>query len=65
VARPGAAWYGGARISKSSRLWGVRVLERALKLIKELILQRFWGSLELRFEDGKIVHIRKTENIKP
>jgi len=40
-------------------------MERILKLLKELAARHFFGILELRFEDGKIVNIRKTENIKP
>lgn len=40
-------------------------MDKLIKLIKDLIYSHFWGIIELRFEDGKIVHIRKTENIKP
>ena len=31
----------------------------------ELSELRFWGFLTLKFEDGKIVHVRQEENIKP
>lgn len=40
-------------------------VDKIVRLIKELIDRNFFGILELRFEDGKVVHIRKTENIKP
>lgn len=39
-------------------------MERIIKLIKDLMLNKFWGSLEIRFENGNIVIIKKTENIK-
>ena len=35
------------------------------QLIAELRTQNFYGSLELKFEAGRIVLIRKSENIKP
>ena len=35
------------------------------KLLKELEHQRFYGAVELKFESGNVVLIRKTENIKP
>jgi len=40
-------------------------MDKLLKLIKELAERKFYGIIEVRFEDGIIVHIRKTENIKP
>lgn len=40
-------------------------MDKIIEMIKMLISKKFFGLLELRFEDGKIVHIRKTENIKP
>jgi hypothetical protein len=30
-----------------------------------LTKHKFWGSLTLKFEDGKVVHAMKTENLKP
>lgn len=33
-------------------------------LIEELILTNFYGSLEIKFESGKIVHCKKEESIK-
>jgi len=35
------------------------------KLVKELEHQRFYGVVELKFESGRVVLIRKTESIKP
>lgn len=34
-------------------------------LIKELISACFYGELVIKFEHGKIVLIKKVENIKP
>lgn len=39
-------------------------MDNLLRFIKELIAQKFYGSLELKFEAGKIVLLRKMENIK-
>jgi len=39
-------------------------MDKLLSLIKDLITYKFWGILELKFENGKIVLVRKTENIK-
>lgn len=35
------------------------------QLLTELERQRFYGSLEIKFEAGKVVLLRKTETIKP
>ncbi len=35
------------------------------ELLAELTRQRFYGSLEVKFEAGKVVLLRKTETIKP
>lgn len=42
-----------------------KMLDTIILILKELVKSRFFGIIELRFEDGKVVHIRKTENIKP
>ncbi len=34
-------------------------------LVIDLYQKRFYGSLELKFEQGVVVLIRKTETIKP
>jgi len=35
------------------------------KLLDDLTRDRFYGSVELKFEAGKVVLVRKTENFKP
>jgi hypothetical protein len=35
------------------------------ELTTELERSRFYGSLELKYEDGRLVLIRKTETFKP
>ncbi len=34
-------------------------------LLRSLEQSRFYGTLELKFESGRVVLIRKTETIKP
>lgn len=36
-----------------------------LTYIHELGESRFWGTISLKFEGGKIVHIRAEKNLKP
>jgi len=36
-----------------------------LKIIKDLISRKFYGTLTIRFESGRIVMARKEETIKP
>ncbi len=36
-----------------------------IKMIDELDRNRFYGSLEVKFEAGRVVLVRKTETIKP
>jgi len=33
-------------------------------LLKELITRQFWGKVEISFENGSIVNIKKTESVK-
>ena len=40
-------------------------MEKLLKIINDLIRSKFWGVLEVRFEDGKVVFVRKTEHPRP
>jgi hypothetical protein len=35
------------------------------EILHELQRERFFGSLELRFESGRVVLVRKTETLKP
>ena len=37
----------------------------ATELLRDLEQTRFYGSLELKFENGRVVLVRKTETIKP
>jgi hypothetical protein len=39
-------------------------MEKLFKLIKSLIDTRFYGTIEIHLELGKITYIRKTETIK-
>ena len=40
-------------------------MKELFELIEKLIAQKFYGSVELKMEAGRIVLIRKTESIKP
>ena len=40
-------------------------MQRLDQLLADLEKQRFYGSLEIKFEAGKVVLLRKTETIKP
>jgi hypothetical protein len=40
------------------------IMDNLIKLIKELIERKFYGSLEIKFENGKVIIVRRTENIK-
>ena len=33
--------------------------------LAQLSCERFYGSITLKFEQGRIVHLRKEENLKP
>jgi len=39
-------------------------MDNLFKLIKELIEKKFYGSIEIKMEAGKIVIVKKTESIK-
>jgi hypothetical protein len=39
--------------------------DNTIELLQALREARFWGALTIKFEDGRIVHLRKEENIKP
>lgn len=39
--------------------------QSALDYIQELSECHFWGFLTFKFEDGRVVHIRREENLKP
>jgi hypothetical protein len=40
------------------------MMEKLIKLIRELVAGKFYGSLEIKFESGNVVIIRKVESIK-
>ena len=42
----------------------ITALNKLISILKDIISQRFWGTFEIRFEDGLIVNVKKTENIK-
>jgi hypothetical protein len=37
----------------------------ALTFVQHLIDSRFWGSISLRLEAGRVVHLYKEESLKP
>lgn len=39
-------------------------LKTLLNLLKELVTNKFYGEVVIKLESGKIVLVRKTENIK-
>jgi hypothetical protein len=39
--------------------------QSALDYLKSLAEQGFFGAITLKYEGGKIVHLRKEENLKP
>ncbi len=40
-------------------------MERLIELLKSLVMKAWYGELVIKFEAGKVVHIKKTESIKP
>jgi hypothetical protein len=41
------------------------VIQDLDKMARELEKSRFYGSLELKYEDGRLVLIRKSETFRP
>jgi hypothetical protein len=39
--------------------------ESAMQYLSQLENERFWGSLTIKFEAGRVVHVRREENLKP
>jgi hypothetical protein len=39
-------------------------MNKLINFIKDLISKRFYGSLLIKFESGKIVYLKKEETIK-
>ncbi len=40
-------------------------IQSATDYIRNLADQQFWGFLTFKFEKGRLVHVRREENIKP
>jgi hypothetical protein len=40
------------------------MIEKLIGLIKKLTEGRFYGTIEIVFNEGKIVHLKKIESIK-
>ncbi len=40
-------------------------MDTVIQLLRELERQRFYGSLEIKLEAGRITLLRKTETLKP
>ena len=40
------------------------MLDKLVKLLKELMDKKWYGAVEIKFESGNVVIIRKTESIK-
>jgi len=36
-----------------------------IEYVQTLEVSQFWGSITLKFEAGRVVHVRKEENLKP
>jgi hypothetical protein len=39
--------------------------ERLFELVRQLTDTAFWGSVEIKFEAGRVVLLKKTETLKP
>lgn len=39
-------------------------VQKLTDLIKGLIVNKFYGSILIKFENGKIVHVKKEESIR-
>lgn len=39
-------------------------MDKLIALVKDLIAKAFYGEVLIKFEHGKIVLVRKTENMK-
>jgi hypothetical protein len=40
-------------------------MNEAVELIRQLVRERFYGAISIKFEAGRIVIIKKEETIKP
>jgi hypothetical protein len=39
--------------------------QTAIDYLRSLAERGFWGAVTLKYEAGKVVHLRKEENLKP
>lgn len=39
-------------------------MEKLLKLLATLTARKFYGTIEVKMEAGRVVHIKTTENIR-
>ncbi len=39
--------------------------EATINYLRRLRDEQFWGTLALKFEGGRVVHLRREENLKP
>lgn len=42
----------------------IKLLEEVWRFLVKLVKEKFYGKVEITFEKGKVVHLRKMENIK-
>ena len=40
-------------------------MDEVIKILKEIEATKFYGSVEVKFEAGRVTIIRKTQSIKP
>lgn len=41
------------------------VVEPVLGFLRGLAREQFWGAITLKYEGGRVVHVRREENLKP
>lgn len=39
--------------------------QQTFEWLQELVDRRFWGFVTLKFEDGKVCHVKQEQNLKP
>ncbi len=40
-------------------------LNDLLRMLRDLEQRKFWGSVELKFENGRLMHIKQAQTFKP
>ena len=53
------------KINEQQRLELTRLVDTTFDFVEDLAKAKFWGSVTIKFEHGRVVHIRKEENFKP